>query len=142
MKTATIKATELLKSWIGRPQLRIMFENCKGEGGEWFEAKLQEMANLITTMPATRGQEGKGDEAIVYLHYFRGSMDYYITEKDSGSIDDSPEDFQSQMFGYADLFGDRINGEVGYVSLREILAGGCELDLHWKLKTLREAVKR
>lgn len=139
MKTATIKATELLRAWIGSQQLRVMFANCKGEEGEWFQAKLQELANLVTTMPATRGQEGKGDEAIVYLHYFRGSSDFYITEKDAGNMDDSPEEFQSQMFGYAELWG---GGEIGYISLPEILAGGCELDLHWKQKTLREAIKK
>lgn len=142
MKTTTIKATELLKGWINSQQLRVMFANCKGEEGQWFADKIEEMAKIITTMPSTRGQEGKGEEAIVYLHYFRGSADYFITEKDSGSIDDGPEDFQSQMFGYADLFGDRINGEVGYISLHEILDARCELDLHWKPKTLREAVKR
>lgn len=140
MKTTTIKATELLRGWINRQQLAVMFQACKGEEGEWFETKLTQLAELVTTMPSTRGQEGKGEEAIVYLHYFRGSADFYITEKDAGSIDDAPEEFQSQMFGHADLFGD--GGEIGYISLPEILEGGCELDLHWTPKSLREAVKR
>lgn len=139
MNLTTLKAIELLRGWIGREQLLIMFENCKGEEGQWFEDKLVELAQLVTTMPSTRGQEGKGDDAIVYLHYFRGSADFYITEKDAGNINDEPEEFQSQMFGHADLFGD--GGEIGYISLPEILAGGCELDLHWTPKPLREAKK-
>ncbi len=117
-----------------------MFANCKGEEGRWFRDKLVELAQIVTTMPSTRGQDGKGMDAIVYLHYFRGSADFYITEKDSGSMDDDPEEFQSQMFGYADVFGN--GGEVGYISLHEILAGGCELDLYWTPKTIREAINR
>lgn len=140
MKTTTIKATELLRGWIEPNQLLTMFANCDGDEGKWFEAKLQALANLITTMPATRGQEGKGEDAIVYLHYFRGSADWYITEKDSGSIDDDPADFQSQMFGYVNL-GDDFSAEFGYISLPELLQNGVELDLHWKPRPVREFVK-
>jgi hypothetical protein len=72
-----------------------------------------------------------------YLHYFRGSCDWYIMEKDI----DSHGDGQSQAFGLADL---GYGGELGYISIQELCECGVELDLHFKpisfgeLKTKRE----
>ena len=74
------------------------------------------------------------DDAIVYLHYFKGNMDWYITEKDM------IEEEQNQAFGYADLgLG---FGELGYISLIELAENGVELDLHWTPKTLREVKEK
>jgi hypothetical protein len=79
---------------------------------------------------------------VAYLHYFAGGQaNWYITEKDKGCPDD--EDYggpggppQQQAFGLADLFGD--GGELGYISIAEILANRGELDLHWTPKPLSE----
>jgi len=86
-------------------------------------------------MPETYGQDGKGSAAVVFLHYFTGGCDFYLTEKDRGDPDDAPEDFQSQAFGLANL---GQGGELGYISLPEILSCGAELDFHWEPKTLEE----
>jgi hypothetical protein len=81
-------------------------------------------------MPKTYEQDGKDDQAIVYLHYFAGGRaNAYITERDQ-----EPE--QHQAFGLADLFGD--GGERGYISLVEWLANGAELDFHFTPCTLGE----
>ena len=61
--------------------------------------------------------DGKGDDAVVYLHYFRGGMDWYITEKDM-------EEEQHQAFGLADL---GYGGELGYISIQELIDNGVSL---------------
>lgn len=55
-----------------------------------------ELCNLSVLSCFGYEQDGKGEEAIVTLHYFRGGMDWFITEKDM-----EPE--QHQAFGLADL---------------------------------------
>ena len=81
-------------------------------------------------MPKTYEQDGKGDQAIVYLHYFAGGQaNAWITECDR-------EPKQHQAFGLADLFGD--GGEVGYISLVEWLSNNAELDFHFTRCTLGE----
>ena len=65
---------------------------------------------------------------MVHLHYFTGSQDWYITERDTSEE-------QHQAFGLAD-FGD--GGELGYISIAELIKHGVELDLYWKPRTLAE----
>ena len=45
-----------------------------------------------------------------------------------GSETDQPEDFQTQAFGLARMWGE---WELGYTSLPEILRAGAEIDLHF-----------
>ena len=126
-KTAAVKTA--LK-FMGHQQLAALREGLRGEEKEWFEQKLFEIAETIRTMPKTYEQDGKGDEAIVYLHYFgRGRMNFYITEKDMCEE-------QEQAFGLSDLYGD--GGELGYINIVELTENNVELDWHWKLKTIGE----
>jgi len=119
-----------IDQFIGRQQLATMRSCCRGEEGEWFKAKLDELKTLFATMPKTYEQDGRGDQAVVYLHYFAGgSASWFITERDM-----EPE--QHQAFGLADLYGD--GGELGYISIVELLECGAELDLYWTPKTLEE----
>ncbi|PSJ15980.1 DUF2958 domain-containing protein [Nitrosomonas supralitoralis] len=117
----------LLKNFIGAAQLAAVGSLIRGEEGQFFTDKLIEIANIIQTMPKTYDQDGMGDKAIAYLHYFKGSGDWYITEKDM-------EDDQMQAFGLADIFGD--GGELGYINIEEMIQHGVELDFHWTPKTL------
>ena len=126
---------EDLVGFVGRDQLSFLKSLLRGEEGEWFKAKLEEVGSVIAFMPVTYGQDGKGDEAIVYLHYFTGGCDWWITEKDAGSADDEPGTGQVQAFGLVDL---GCGAELGYISLVEVLACGAEIDLHWTPKTLAE----
>lgn len=110
-------------------QLHIIQCNVNGEEGNFFLNKMAELVNLFKTMPKTYEQDGKGDEAIVSLHYFKNGMDWYITERDQ-------EEMQYQAFGLADLgIG---QPELGYISIEEITDNGAEIDLHWTPKTLGE----
>lgn len=64
---------------------------------------LERIKEAIDSMPRTYEQEGKGDQAMVYLHYFTGGCDWWILEKDAGAPTDDPEDFQAQAFGIANI---------------------------------------
>jgi len=119
----------VVKSFIGPEQFSAMSIGVRGEERGHFLGKFSELARTISTMAKTYEQDGKGEDAIVYLHYFYGSADWYITEKDM-------EDEQYQAFGLADLYGD--GGELGYISIVELVNNRVELDLFWTPKTLRE----
>ena len=119
----------ILKQFIGKSQLAAMGAGVRGEEGQYFKDKFVEVANIIKAMPHTYQTDGQGDKAIAHLHYFKGSMDWYITEKDI----DTDGEGQIQAYGLADL-GD--GGEMGYISIKEIIASGVELDLHWSPKSI------
>lgn len=115
-----------IRMFLSQGQKEAIAEGLKGEEVSYFREKLSEIANTIKTMPETYGQDGKGDQAIAYLHYFKGAGDWYITEKDAeGGVD--------QAFGLANL---GQGAELGYISIRELTRAGVELDLHWKPKTI------
>lgn len=113
-----------ISQFLSKPQFQTMLEACVGEEGAFFCAKFQEMHDLIQAMPKTYDQDGKGDEAIVTLHYFSGGSDWYITEKD---VDGGVE----QAFGFAILNGWLDDAELGYISIQELVAHGVQLDLYF-----------
>lgn len=107
--------------------MRAIWDLCRdGEERAYFKQKVMDMARLIKTMPKTYDQDGSSMEAVAYLHYFTSGFDWYITEKDMAG------DGTSQAFGLAIVF----ERELGYISLREIVANGAELDLHFTQTTL------
>lgn len=121
----------ILTQFCAKSQLRNMVHLTVGEEGEHFASKLSEYAARVEAMPKTYEQDGLGENAIVHLHYFLGSCDWYITERDR-------EDEQLQAFGYADL---GYGAEAGYISIVELLENDAELDLYWKLKPVKEAIR-
>jgi len=124
----SVKLPSNLKQFISRQQLNAIIRGCKGEEKEYFFDIAETLGKQFATMAKTYEQDGKGDDAIVYLHYFRGGMDWFITEKDM-------EDEQHQAFGMADI---GYGGSLGYISLNELMENNIELDFHWTPKTLRE----
>jgi len=133
-KMDAAKALTTLRGFIGSRQLRFVADACRGEEKQFFFDKMVELAQIVSTMPKTYEQDGKGENAVAYLHYFAGGQaNWWITEKDIGTPE---EPGQHQAFGLADLFGD--GGELGYISIVEILANGGELDFHFTPKTLKE----
>jgi len=124
-----VDAMTFLTPFLSKQQFAAMKRGATGEEAQFFVDKAVELATTIRDMPATYGQDGKGGEAVAYLHYFKGGADWYITEKDKdGGV--------LQAFGLADLFGD--GGELGYISIQELVGAGVELDFHWTSKTINQ----
>ena len=120
---ATAAAKNLIP-FLSRIQLQVMAEATRGEEGKWFLERFVTLWQLIDTMPVTYAQDGKGDAAIVSLHYFLNDSHWYITEKDiDGGV--------LQAFGYAVLNGDDECAELGYISITELVQYGAELDLYF-----------
>lgn len=129
-KTQVIEALKTLREFMPSNQIRVIVNSMRGEEKQFFFNKVCELAELINKMPKTYEQDGKGDQATAYLHYFRGNMDWYITEKDEGSPEDQR---QIQAFGLADL---GYGSELGYISIVEILENQIELDMYFTPTTL------
>lgn len=111
------------KKFIPKAQLGVIRSSMlSSKERDYFSGLLQELTKIVNTMPVTYEQDGMGDNAIAYLHYFSGNANWYITEADmiNGT---------TQAFGYADLgFG----GEYGYIGINQLVAQpSIELDLHW-----------
>jgi len=122
----------ILRKFIGKSQLSVISHSMKGEEGLYFQVLVNKLAKLINEMPKSYETDGKGDDAVIYLHYFKNAMNWYVTEKDIN-------DEQNQAYGYADL-GD--GGELGYISIKELVDNNVELDFHWTPITLGELTNR
>ena len=91
---------------------------------------------ITSKIPALRGQEKKGDNAIVYAHYFNptGQGDWYLTELDQA---------ENMAFGLCCI----QEAELGYVDLNELSAVKVriglkiERDIHWTPITLAQVKK-
>lgn len=121
---------ESIKSFIGRSQYRTISKAMRGEEKEFFIDKARVLADIINGMAKTYDQDGKGLESKAYLHYFQGTSDWYITEKDM-------QGGTAQAFGYAKL---GQSGEMGYISIDELTKGDVELDLHFDPQALSSAI--
>lgn len=121
------KALSVLRPFMSASQMGAVKEGMRGEEAQFFFDKAVELAGIVSTMPQTYDQDGKGDAAVAYLHYFRGAGDWYITEKDMAGTG------TEQAFGWADLGS---GGELGYISIAELVGAGVELDFHFEPKTI------
>ena len=135
--TRGYRALKKLTGFIGPGQLATVKQCLRGEEGEWFMEKMEELASIVESMPVTYGQNGKGDDAICYLHYFGRSYDGYITEKDMEESTD-PADAQWQAHGYVHWAQFPGNLSMGYICLPEIFKSHMELDFHFTPTTVRE----
>jgi hypothetical protein len=125
-------ATDDLQQFMPDWQLATLRDLAtNSEEKEFFIVRMVELAAEILSMPKTYEQDGKGDQAVAYLHYFNTSMDWYITEKDT-------ESDQLQAFGYADL--GHGCPELGYISIQELIDNSVELDLYFRPATI-ESIK-
>lgn len=116
-----------ISAFMPRAQRKAIESGMRGEEAQYFFDKMWELRELIANMPKLYEQDGKGGQAVAYLHYFQGGADWYITERDF----DLEE--QQQAYGQADL---GHGPEMGYVSIEELTQNGVELDLHFKPTTL------
>ena len=126
-----------LAPWIPDSQRLVTLDSLRGEEALWFADLAETLAERVRTLPKLYAQDGKGDDAIVYLHYFYGGSDWYVTEHDTS---DEPH----QCYGYAILNGDLRNAEMGYISLSDLFAAVplVNLDYHFDPRPLREVKPR
>jgi len=110
--------------FIGISQLCALQSSLNGEERQFFLSLLNDLEDKISNMPKPYETTGQGINAFVSLHYFQGGSDWYIVEKDSAEE-------QLQAFGYACLNGDKINAEMGYINIEELIKCAVELDLYW-----------
>jgi len=92
----------------------------------------------LKKVPKLGAQDGPHTkDNIVYLHFFVGGCDWYITEFDGEDI----------MFGFAILNNDFQMAEWGNVSLNELkevkIQGVFEVDCdkHWEIRKVSEVEK-
>lgn len=130
MNTQTVTNLDTLTTFIGNSQRQAIKAGLRGEERQHFAQMLADLTHRINVMPKTYEQDGQGDAAIVHLHYFTSGADWFITEMDINPDGEG----QHQAFGVADLFQD--GGELGYISIVELLRAGAELDLHWTPRQL------
>ena len=132
METLTMaKAQKLTKAQ--KASLEMMCE-CQrpvvDSAWEAYASTLEELGNTLLKLPKVYAQDKLGYNAIVYAHYFVGSTDIFVTERNG-----------DDMFGYAILNGDYEMSELGYLSLSELKSlPGLNLDFYWDETTLREAL--
>ena len=129
--TQTTAGLHILAPFINKGQMQTLWDLCRdGEEKAYFKQKVMDLALLIKTMPKSYEADGQGEKAIAHLHYFVAGFDWYITEKDQDGAG------SDQAFGLAVVH----ERELGYISIREIIANGAELDLHFTPATLSALV--
>ncbi len=127
-----LAALDSFRQFLSRGQYRSIADAMRGEEGAEFIDKAQVLARLIDGMAKAYEQDGKGDQATAYLHYFKGGADWYITEKDASGKG------TEQAFGSADL---GQGAELGYISIDELARNNVELDLYFAPVTLASVSK-
>lgn len=128
-----LKVIPDLKPFISKQQLSAIRQFMTDEEvGQHYIDKVMEIYQTIASMPVTYQQESKGDDAIVYLHYFIGQCDFWISEKDKLG------DGTFQSYGLVSLYGDVRSAEFGYVDLHDVIQNNAELDLYWKPKSFAQ----
>ncbi len=116
---ALTELSTTLKPFMPVKQAQTLIKNLThSEESEAFADIILNLAGRIKTMPQVYETDGQGKNALAQLHYFVGSYDAYIVEKDTS-------DKQMQAFGWAS-FG--YGFEAGYISVDELLELA-ELDL-------------
>ena len=98
-------------------------------GEEMYDTVAKVVKQIKATPDLYEQDDGKGDDAIVYLHYFNDDSDWYITEFDK-------ED--KNAHGYLSSDKKSKFEEWGNFNLYRIESVGAELDYNWTPKTLKE----
>jgi len=101
-------------------------------GNEEIYPTLKELERIVDEIPFLYQQDGKYMDSIVYLHYFSGNSDWFITELDKKD---------NIAFGYV-VLNDIQNSEFGYISIDEIKSLDIELDFYFDKMTVKEAITK
>lgn len=124
-----------LRGFIGPRQSACLRILLGGAEGDRFRDKLAEISERIRRMPAVHES---GRSQMAHLRYQLNNYECLLVEKDIAFPDEDPADYQAQAYGFCRFHPHR--GELGYVSLPEILAGGALLDLRFTPMPVDEVV--
>ena len=120
----------MLNKFINPQQLQVLNGLIEeSEEAQFFLDKLEELTQLIKSMPVTYDTEANSNPLAV-LHYFDAGMDFYIIEKDM-----NPD--QNQAFGYSNL---GYGYEAGYINIVELLENNMQLDLYFDPRPIKEII--
>lgn len=135
MKKTNPEFTDKAKKLVPKNQLSALQEIKYREQDEAV-ANVNENVSLV---PDLYGQDGKGKEAVAYLHYFLGGSDWYITEYNE-------EEYTA--YGFVVLNQDWQMAEFGYISMQELTKSmplnrpSIELDFYWEPATINEIIDK
>lgn len=115
-KPVAPKLTPEAMKVIPKHQLSVLRSNNFSE----FEDAITRLNMVLARVPKLYGQDSVKDK-VIYLHYFYGNQDWYVTELDKST---------GECFGYANL---GYGAELGYMSIPEFVANGkVELDFYFE----------
>ena len=126
---------DTLKPLTTPAQFEVITDAMLGEEGDHFIELIDRVHATWQAIPTTYATDSKGSAAIAHLHFFLGSADWWIVEKDI----DADNEGQIQAFGIADL---GMGPELGYISIPELLEVGAELDFYFAKITIAEILGR
>lgn len=137
-KAKNILVERKLHDFIGKRQIMFLADMLRmSEEREHFAEIVVRLAETVEKMPKTYETDEQGSDAIVYLHYFMGGIDAWITEKDRGD-GSGINNRQLQAFGKITLTGNKEDAEYGYICIQELIDNNVELDFYWTPKKLKE----
>jgi hypothetical protein len=125
----TTEQAQVLARYMGWPQwssLEALMHG--GDESAFFQELATTLSRGITDMPEVGSQN---EAETVYLHYFLGSSDVWVLEKDAAAG-------VERVFAFSLLNGDARMAELGYLDLSQLILTGFELDFHFSPKPLAE----
>lgn len=123
-----------LQFFMPKGQIEAVKELSRGEEGQFYMEKIQELAHRVRNMPKTRETDGLGDSALIHLRYTRSNGDVFlVTEKDVGAAGDKLPGQQLQAFGVS---GDAQSVAPAYISIADLIDHGVELDFYFEPQTI------
>ena len=127
----------LLVNFMPLSQRRALMTMLIGEEREAAVELVERAVEMVKNTPLTYQSAEETNEKVVGLHYFNGSIDVWIVERDVGdTLDGNGCGVQHQAYGRASFSGGWEGGEWGYISLAEHMQHDLEMDLYWEPKTV------
>lgn len=136
-----LRDSGLFANFMPASQRLAFCKAINGEEAEFFIDNLWELATIIRGMPVTYNTEDIATaDKVLHLHYFAGGVDAWIVERDVGDTpDQNGEGPQLQAFGKITVVGGGWEeAEWGYISIKDLIKRGVELDFYWEPKTVKE----
>ena len=124
---ATHRKLSKIKDFICKPQLEII----RGNIPEFKEVINRLYEIIVNTPELYKSQDTKLEDKTAYLHYFKGSSDWFVFELDKKDVIDENNTIESPAFGFICLNGDIEMSEMGHFDINELKMLDVELDFYF-----------